>query len=121
MSIAYDLPTATKLDPAELNDWYASLDSVAARSNSVCIPELLSALQSRSKSYGTGIPSPITTPYVNTIPVDQQAAYPGDLPLEKRVRNLIRWNAMLWRSIATMLCIRIGQNAKAISKRCLME
>ncbi|TWU40090.1 Pyruvate dehydrogenase E1 component [Novipirellula aureliae] len=94
MSIAYDLPTETRLDPAELNDWYESLDSVAARYDSICIPELLSALQSRAKSYGTEIPSLITTPYLNTIPADQQSVYPGNLQLEKRVRNLIRWNAM---------------------------
>jgi pyruvate dehydrogenase E1 component len=34
------------------------------------------------------------TPYVNTIPVDQQAPFPGDLATEHRIKSLIRWNAM---------------------------
>ncbi len=37
---------------------------------------------------------PVTTPYVNTIPVEQQPAYPGDRDLERRIKSLIRWNAM---------------------------
>jgi len=36
----------------------------------------------------------LTTPYVNTIPLDQQPAYPGDRDLERRIKSIIRWNAM---------------------------
>ena len=35
-----------------------------------------------------------TTPYVNTIPVDQQPDYPGDREIERRIKSIIRWNAM---------------------------
>ena len=35
-----------------------------------------------------------TTPYVNTIPVEQQPAYPGDRAIERRIKSIIRWNAM---------------------------
>ena len=36
----------------------------------------------------------LTTAYVNTIPPDQQAAFPGDRDIERRIKSLIRWNAM---------------------------
>ncbi len=36
----------------------------------------------------------LTTPYINTIPVEEQPPYPGDLEIERRIRNIIRWNAM---------------------------
>jgi len=39
-------------------------------------------------------PTPLTTPYVNTLPADQQPPYPGDIELEWRLRSLVRWNAM---------------------------
>ena len=38
--------------------------------------------------------SGITTPYLNTIPADQQAPFPGDRNIERRIKSLIRWNAM---------------------------
>ena len=84
----------SQLDAAELNDWYESLDSVAARYDSGCIAELLHLLRTRAGSYGTSIPIVTATPYLNTIPAHVQPEYPGDLQIEKRIRNLIRWNAM---------------------------
>ena len=35
-----------------------------------------------------------TTPYINTIPVEQQPPYPGDRDIERRIKSIIRWNAM---------------------------
>jgi pyruvate dehydrogenase E1 component len=41
------------------------------------------------------IPPPaITTPYVNTIPTEQEPPYPGDREIERRIKSYIRWNAM---------------------------
>jgi pyruvate dehydrogenase E1 component len=94
MDVNEDRAVQSQLDFAELNDWYESLDSVAARYDSDCIAALLHALRVRAASYGTTIPIVTTTPYINTIPVHLQPGYPGDLQIEKRIRNLIRWNAM---------------------------
>ncbi len=46
--------------------------------------------------YQAGVPvrGPVNTPYVNTIPVAQEPAYPGDRDLERRIKSFIRWNAM---------------------------
>lgn len=82
------------LDPAELNEWYESLDSVAARYDSDCVALLLHALQVRARNYSASLPIVTATPYVNTIPFHLEPDYPGDPQIEKRIRNLIRWNAM---------------------------
>jgi pyruvate dehydrogenase E1 component len=48
------------------------------------------------KLYENGVPvrGPVNTPYVNTIPVEQEPAYPGDRDIERRIKSFIRWNAM---------------------------
>jgi len=89
-----ELKFESQLDPDELVDWYESLDSVAARYDSDCVAALLNGLRIRAASQGTQLPIVTTTPYVNTIPVHLQPDYPGDLQIEKRLRSLIRWNAM---------------------------
>jgi len=42
-----------------------------------------------------GIPELVQTPYINTIPPDQEAAFPGDEKMEKRIRRLVRWNSVV--------------------------
>ena len=37
----------------------------------------------------------VTTPYVNTIPLSEQPAYPGDKAIERRIRSAVRWNAIM--------------------------
>src|SRR5690606_12389420 len=46
------------------------------------------------QSTGVPIVPAITTPYVNTIPVESEAPFPGDLALERKLRSIIRWNAV---------------------------
>lgn len=94
MDLKKEHAVRSQLDPAELNDWYESLDSVADRYDSDCIATLLHALRVRAGAYSTALPIVTATPYRNTIPAHLQPAYPGDLQIEKRIRNLIRWNAM---------------------------
>jgi pyruvate dehydrogenase E1 component len=48
----------------------------------------------RLNASGLNLPSPVSTPYVNTIPVEQQPSFPGDWQLEHRIKSTIRWNAM---------------------------
>jgi pyruvate dehydrogenase E1 component len=58
------------------------------------VTELLDLLEQHAHRHGIQTPFSSTTPYVNTIPPEEQPAYPGDLALEKRIRALVRWNAM---------------------------
>jgi pyruvate dehydrogenase E1 component len=46
------------------------------------------------RAKGLRIPTITSTPYLNTIPVDQEPEYPGDLEMERRIKSVIRWNAM---------------------------
>ena len=46
------------------------------------------------RSRGHSIPTVTSTPYLNTIPVDQEPPYPGDLAIERQIKSYVRWNAM---------------------------
>ena len=84
----------TEEQNAESQDWLASLDDVIARETPERVRYLLRQLQTRAHSAGIRIPFSANTPYINTIPVEEQPSYPGDIEVEKRIRSIIRWNAM---------------------------
>ena len=83
-------------DPGETREWLDSLDAVAGRLGPARAAYLLQRLLARADDLGLGLADPVTTPYVNTIPLaDEQARYwfPGDIDVERRIRAFIRWNA----------------------------
>src|SRR5829696_7038068 len=49
----------------------------------------------RAREQGVGVPSSVSTPYLNTIPAEQEPWFPGDEHLERRIRAFIRWNAVV--------------------------
>ena len=81
-------------DAEEMQEWEESLDSVVSDGGPVKAAEILSRLQGRAYRTGINVPFTANTPYINTIPVHQQPVYPGDQAIERRVKSLIRWNAM---------------------------
>jgi pyruvate dehydrogenase E1 component len=81
------------VDPTETREWLESLDAVVDAHGRTRARYLISALLERARELQVGLPATISTPYVNTIPVDQQAWFPGDEHLERRIRAFIRWNA----------------------------
>jgi pyruvate dehydrogenase E1 component len=82
------------IDPAETQEWLASLDYVLQSKGPDRVKYLLSALEERAYHSGVEIPFSATTPYTNTIPVDEQPQYPGNREIERRIKSIIRWNAM---------------------------
>jgi pyruvate dehydrogenase E1 component len=80
-------------DPVETTEWLESLDAVVSEHGPTRARYLLAKLLERAHENDLGVPSPITTPYINTIPLEDQPEYPGDGQLERRIRRLIRWNA----------------------------
>lgn len=80
-------------DPTETREWLDSLDAVAAEYGPVRARFLLAKLIERAHETHLGIPGAVTTPYVNTIPVEDQPEFPGDEDIERRIRRFIRWNA----------------------------
>jgi pyruvate dehydrogenase E1 component len=81
------------VDPTETKEWLESLDAVVDAHGRTRARYLISALLERARELQVGLPATISTPYVNTIPVDQQAWFPGEEHLERRIRAFIRWNA----------------------------
>ena len=82
------------MDPVETREWLDALDSVLAFEGADRARFLLGELASEGRRRGAPAPYSATTPYLNSIPVDQQPAYPGDLATEWSVRSLNRWNAL---------------------------
>ncbi|MFT0211285.1 pyruvate dehydrogenase (acetyl-transferring), homodimeric type [Pseudomonas sp. F1_0610] len=82
------------LDPVETQEWLDSLESVQAKEGDERVHYILSRLSEFASRNGTPLPYAITTPYRNTIPVTHEARMPGDLFMERRIRSLVRWNAL---------------------------
>ncbi|MBD3345262.1 MAG: pyruvate dehydrogenase (acetyl-transferring), homodimeric type [Chitinivibrionales bacterium] len=78
----------------ENQEWLESLDYVIKHGGGQRVHELFRNLQVRAQEKGITFTCPGTTPYINTIPKDKQPPYPGSLEVERRIRNIIRWNAM---------------------------
>ncbi len=82
------------IDPGETQEWLESLEYVLSSKGAERVKFLLSALENRAASHGVDVPMPMNTPYINTIPPEHQPAYPGNRELERRIKSIIRWNAM---------------------------
>ncbi len=82
------------VDPAETSEWLGSLDYVYKSKGADRVRYLVKALENRARRDGVDIPIETNTPYINTIPPDKQPAYPGNRETERRIKSIIRWNAM---------------------------
>src|SRR5690606_31153652 len=78
----------------ETREWLYSLDYVLEHDGTERVKELLQQLQIRAHKAGVSIPFTANTPYINTIPREKQPPFPGDREIERRIKSLIRWNAM---------------------------
>src|SRR5207247_513741 len=84
------------IDPNELEtrEWLDSLDYVIQRGGPERAQGLLERLRSHARRAGIEIPFSANTPYINTIQVDQQPVYPGSREIERRIKSVVRWNAL---------------------------
>jgi pyruvate dehydrogenase E1 component len=85
---------ATTLESVETREWLESLDYVMQTGDTSRIFRLLDALRTRARAAGFREPFSSKTPYINTIPATEQVPYPGDRELERRIKSLVRWNAL---------------------------
>lgn len=83
-----------QLNDVELKEWLESLEYVIDSAGPERTLEILTRLEAHAKKLGVKIPFSANTPYLNTIPGAEDEDYPGDLGLERRIRHLIRWNAL---------------------------
>jgi pyruvate dehydrogenase E1 component len=82
------------LDPQETREWLEALDGVLEREGPTRAHYLIEQLIDKARRSGAYLPFSANTAYINTIPVEQQARFPGDFSLEQTIRHYIRWNAM---------------------------
>ena len=78
----------------ETKEWLYSLDYVLEHGGPERVTELLQQLQIRAHKAGVKIPFTANTPYINTIPKEKQPPFPGNREIERRIKSIIRWNAM---------------------------
>src|SRR6266571_4895189 len=81
-------------DPQETREWLDALGSVLSAEGTDRAHFLLQRMIDEAHRSGTPLPFSATTDYVNTIPVEKQVKFPGDLAIEQRIHAYTRWNAM---------------------------
>ena len=86
-------PRYADIDPAETQEWLESLRAVLERDGPDRARFLLDHLLGEAWRSGVKYPRGVTTPYVNTIPPEEEETRPGDGELERRIKSLVRWNA----------------------------
>src|SRR5499425_2733559 len=82
------------IDDVEIQEWLESLDSVLETSGPEVAAEILERLRAHATVNGIDLPFSANTPYANTVPARLQPLFPGDQELERRIKSLIRWNAL---------------------------
>ena len=94
ISAVLDLAAQSDLDPVETREWLDALAAVAAREGDARAAFLLQRLTEAARGAGIDTPRGLTTPYRNSIGLEAQAPFPGDVSLEARITALVRWNAL---------------------------
>ncbi|MCB9719261.1 MAG: pyruvate dehydrogenase (acetyl-transferring), homodimeric type [Candidatus Omnitrophica bacterium] len=86
--------STSELDDIEVQEWLSSLDYVLTHGSVEQAQKILQQLQLRAQSAGVTLPFTVNTPYVNTIHHTAQPSMPGSREIERRIKSIVRWNAM---------------------------
>jgi pyruvate dehydrogenase E1 component len=82
------------VDPQETQEWLEALEAVLREEGPDRAQLLLDTVVNEARGSGAHLEVGLTTPYVNTIPPDREEPFPGDYEVERRLRSILRWNAM---------------------------
>jgi pyruvate dehydrogenase E1 component len=85
---------AAEAEALETREWIDSMDYVLRHEGPQRAGTLLQELRQHVVQTGVRLPFTATTPYINTIPADEQPPFPGSQEIERRVKSLVRWNAL---------------------------
>ena len=86
--------TVIDVDAVETSEWLEALDAVVVHDGPDRARQILTRVLERARHAGTGPIASLNTPYINTIPAEREAKLPGDPAVERRLRSIVRWNAM---------------------------
>ena len=78
----------------ETQEWLESLDYVLESGGPDRVRHIIEQLEIRAQQAGVEFPFTANTPYINTIPLGEQPPFPGSREIERRIKSIIRWNAM---------------------------
>jgi pyruvate dehydrogenase E1 component len=78
----------------ENQEWIESFEAIFKNEGPERVKELIDLLESQAKRYGIKTDYTANTPYINTIPKSEQPVFPGNREIERRIKSIIRWNAM---------------------------
>ncbi len=81
-------------DPVETKEWLQSVDAVVESDGRERMGHLLDTVVDYAQDLGVAVGAGVSTPYVNTIPVEDEPPLPGDPELERLATALVRWNAI---------------------------
>jgi pyruvate dehydrogenase E1 component len=81
-------------DPVETQEWRESLEAIIAQEGGERARFLLDQVLETARHYSVAPLTSLSTDYVNTIRPEEEPAFPGDEAMEKRIRRIIRWNAV---------------------------
>ncbi len=95
-------------DPQETNEWLEAMRAVIAVEGPERARDLLEKLVGEARRGGAHVSLGLETPYVNTIPIEAQPVFPGDLEVEARLRHYVRWNAAAMVVRANKLSSELG-------------
>lgn len=95
-------------DIQETEEWLEALEDVIEIKGADRTRYLLRKLIEKGHQEGISVPFTANTPYINTIPPEKQPPFPGDRKIERRIKSLIRWNAMAMVVRANKKCPGIG-------------
>src|SRR5690606_34197786 len=93
-TVSTHLPEATDRDPKETLEWIESLEAVIAHEGPARARYLMKRVLDAARLHRVEPKGPFFTDYVNTISPEEEPEFPGDRDMEKRVRRIIRWNAV---------------------------
>jgi len=96
------------LDPQETQEWIDSLDGIVETAGRERADFLLRKVLKRARQLQVGLPGLVQSRYINTLSPEQEPSFPGDEQLEKRIRRIIRWNAVVMVLRANHLYAGIG-------------
>ena len=88
------LQKTSDIDPIETAEWLEAFDAVVHMHGAERAQYLMDQLVALAHQKQLGWSPELVTPYQNTIPVQEQQAYPGDLAIEEKLASIMRWNAL---------------------------
>ena len=85
---------AAEIEAIETREWLESLDYVLQSGGPARVNTLLRELSDHARRQGVKTPFTANTPYINSIPTTEQPPFPGSREIERRIKSLVRWNAL---------------------------